>query len=199
MIPSPGKRRHEKYLRHRILWAGLGITRTSCRKPWQRSFYYSDVIMGAMASQITCLTIVYSAVYSGADSRKHQSSASLAFVGGINRWAVNSPHKWPVTRKMFPFDDVIKLKRKLLLHWQKSHLYIISLYQYTPFNAIIKKSLLQQWRHIEHYDVSNHQHLDCVQQIVHAHNKGNIKCFKHHWPFVRESTGDRWIPLINGQ
>ena len=63
--------------------------------------------MGAMASQITSLTIVYSAVYSGADQRKHQSSASLAFVRGINRWPVISPHKWLVTRKMFPFDDVI--------------------------------------------------------------------------------------------
>ena len=41
------------------------------------------------------------------DQRKHQSSASLAFVWGIHRWPVNSPHKWPVTRKMFPFDDVI--------------------------------------------------------------------------------------------
>ena len=68
---------------------------------------YSDVIMGAMASQITSLTIVYSTVYSGADHRKHQSSASLAFVRGIHRWPVYSPHKWPVTRKMFPFDDVI--------------------------------------------------------------------------------------------
>ena len=53
------------------------------------------------------LAIVYSTVYSGADHRKHQSSASLAFVRRIHRWPVNSPHKWPVTRKMFPFDDVI--------------------------------------------------------------------------------------------
>ena len=60
-----------------------------------------------MASQIASLTIVYSTVYSGADQRKHQSSASLAFVRGIHRGPVNSPHKWPVTRKMFPFDDVI--------------------------------------------------------------------------------------------
>ena len=60
-----------------------------------------------MASQITSLTIVYSTVHSGADQRKHQSSASLAFVRWIHRWSVNSPHKWPVTRKMFPFDDVI--------------------------------------------------------------------------------------------
>ena len=70
------------------------------------SRHYSEAIMGAMASQITNLTIVYSSVYSGADQRKHQSSASLAFVRGIHRWPVNSPHKWPVTRKMFPFDDV---------------------------------------------------------------------------------------------
>ena len=60
-----------------------------------------------MASQITNLTIVYSTVYSGADQRKHQSSASLAFVGGIHRWPVNSPHKGLVTRKMILFDDVI--------------------------------------------------------------------------------------------
>ena len=63
--------------------------------------------MGAIASQITSLTIVYSTFYSDADQRKHQSPASLAFVRGIHRGAVNSPHKWPVTRKMFPFDDVI--------------------------------------------------------------------------------------------
>ena len=69
--------------------------------------HYNDVIMGAMASQITSLTIVYPTVYSGADQRKHQSSASLAFVRGIHRWPVNSPHKCPATRKMFPFDDVI--------------------------------------------------------------------------------------------
>ena len=43
-------------------------------------------------------------------SKKRQSSASLAFVRGIHRWPVNSPHKGPVTRKMFPFDDVITNK-----------------------------------------------------------------------------------------
>ena len=63
--------------------------------------------MGTMSSHITSLTIVYSTVYSGADQRKHKDSASFAFVWGIHRWPVHSPHKWPVTRKMFPFDDVI--------------------------------------------------------------------------------------------
>ena len=51
-----------------------------------REYHYNDVIMGAIASKITSLTIVYSTVYSDADQRKHQSSASLAFVRGIHRW-----------------------------------------------------------------------------------------------------------------
>ena len=49
----------------------------------QAQGHYDDVIMGAMTSQITSLTIAYSTVYSDADQRKHQSSASLAFVRGI--------------------------------------------------------------------------------------------------------------------
>ena len=69
--------------------------------------HYGDVIMGTVASKINSLTIFYSTVYSGAIQRKHQSSASLAFVPGIHRGPVNSLHKWPVTWKMFPFDDVI--------------------------------------------------------------------------------------------
>ena len=63
--------------------------------------------MGTVASQITTLTIVYLTVYSGANQRKHQSSSSLAFARGIHWGPENSPHKWPVTRKMFPFDDGI--------------------------------------------------------------------------------------------
>ena len=76
-------------------------------KSTMQAMHYSDVIMGAMVFQITGMTIAYSTVCSGVDKRRHQSSASLAFVRGIHRWPVNSPHKRPVTRKMFPFDDVI--------------------------------------------------------------------------------------------
>ena len=65
--------------------------------------HYSDIMMVAMASQITSVTIGYSTVYSGANQRKHRSFASLAFVQGIHRSPVNSLHKWPVTQKMFPF------------------------------------------------------------------------------------------------
>ena len=98
-----------------------------------RSAHYCDVIMGAIAFQITSLTIVYSTVNSDADQRKHQSSASLAFVRGIHQWPVNSPHKRPVTRKMFPFDDVIMTTTNCpayhkawpcyhTLHWHRARL-----------------------------------------------------------------------------
>ena len=68
------------------------------------AWHYKDVIMSAVASQITSLTIVHSTVYSRRRSN-NQNSASLAFVRGIHRWPVNFPHKGPVMRKMFPFHD----------------------------------------------------------------------------------------------
>ena len=58
-------------------------------------------------------------ISSGADQNK-QSSASLAFVGKIHRCPVNSPHKGPVTWKMFPFDDVIMfLGVNLEKNWER--------------------------------------------------------------------------------
>ena len=63
--------------------------------------------MSAMGSQITSISIVYSNVDLGVDKRKHQSSASLAFVRGIYWWPVDSPHKGSETRKMISFDDAI--------------------------------------------------------------------------------------------
>ena len=86
----------------------IGVISNPCWDALWRD-HYTDIIMSAMASQITSLTIVYLTVYSDADQRKHQSSASLAFVWEIHRWPVSSPHKWPVTRKMLPFDDVIMI------------------------------------------------------------------------------------------
>ena len=68
--------------------------------------YHSDVMMSATASQITGVSIVCSTICSGADQTKHQSSASLAFVREIHQWPVNSQHKGPAMRKMFPFNDV---------------------------------------------------------------------------------------------
>ena len=74
---------------------------------YDRPTYYSDVIMIAIAARITGVSIVCSAVFLGSDQIKHQNSASLAFVRGIHRWPVDSLIKWPVTPKMFLFDDVI--------------------------------------------------------------------------------------------
>ena len=50
-------------------------------------------------------------------SKKHQSSVSQAFVWGIHRSPVNSPHKGPVTWKMLPFDDVIMVTYNVILWW----------------------------------------------------------------------------------
>ena len=88
--------------------------------------HYDDVIMGAVASQITSLTIVYSAVDSDADQRKH------------HRGPVNSPDKWPVTRKMSPFDDVI-----MALRWTCA---ITTLYVWDEyFNNIFRQSVTDKW------------------------------------------------------
>ena len=93
-----------------IKWTWVWLLHDALRNIFRgccRCCHYSDVIMSPIASPITSLTIVYSTVYPDADQRKHQSPASLAFVRGIHRRPVNSPHKWPVTREMFPLDDVI--------------------------------------------------------------------------------------------
>ena len=55
--------------------------------------HYSDVIMSAMASQITAVSNVCSTVCSGVDQRKHQSSVSLVIVRGMHRWPVDSLYK----------------------------------------------------------------------------------------------------------
>ena len=52
--------------------------------------HYNDVIMSAVASQITGVSVVYSTVCSGADEWKYESSVSLAFVRGIHRWTLCS-------------------------------------------------------------------------------------------------------------
>ena len=90
-------------------WKSMNLVHCGLVTSYGDKDHYNDVIMGTIVSQITSLTIVYSTVYSDADQRKHQCSASLAFVRRIHQWPVNSPHKWPVTRKMLPFDDIIMI------------------------------------------------------------------------------------------
>ena len=71
--------------------------------------HYSDTIMSPKTSQITSVSSVNSIIFSDAEQRKYQSSASLAFLRGIHQWLVNSLHKGPVTQKMFPFDDIMNI------------------------------------------------------------------------------------------
>ena len=102
------------------LWHNM-IKQSAENRQWYRETayditkHYDDVIMSPIVSQITSLMIVYSTVYSGVDQRKHESSMSLAYVRGIHRGLVNSPHKWPVTWKMFPFDDIIMKAMRLMV------------------------------------------------------------------------------------
>ena len=97
------------------------ITHWTIRNKLHWNLNKIPVIMGPIAYQITIVSIVYSTVCSDADQRKHQSSASLAFVRGIHRGPVNSSHQWPVTLKMFPFDDVIMrlFSARLSTHWSR--------------------------------------------------------------------------------
>ena len=107
-------------VRNPTVWWILHMEYLNCKeKP------YSDVRMGAIASQINGLSVVYSTVCSGGDQRKHQSSASLAFVRGIHRWPVNSLHKKPLTRKMIPFDDVIMWNLNFLPYKKIKILYLL--------------------------------------------------------------------------
>ena len=97
--------------------------------------HYSDVIMSVIMSQITGVSMVWSSVCSGTD----QSSASLAFVRGIHQWPMDSPHKGPVKRKIFSFDDVImwnpigytnKRGYRVKFQW-------LRLYRYRLWNSVV--------------------------------------------------------------
>ena len=97
---------------------------TSSRVIWLLTKHYKDVIMGTIASQITSLASVYSAVSLGADQKKHQSSASLAFVRGVHRRPVNSPHKGPVRGKCFHLMTSSCTKRQAMASRRTSDVYV---------------------------------------------------------------------------
>ena len=144
--------------------------------------HYNDVIMSAMASQITSLTIVYSTVYSGADRRKHQSSVSLAFVRGIHRRPVNSPHKGPVTRKMFPFDDVIMFKGMWWL--------LITLHSIKRMLVYLKKKKKQE-RHI--CDLTLHHTIEAELTRMPSECESLLNSFK--FEFIPKFLITFWRPF----
>ena len=148
--------------------------------------------MNAISSQITSLTIVYSTVYSDADQRKHQSSVSLAFVWGIHRGPVNSPHKWPVTRKMFPLDDVI-MKPVWIFYGIYIYIYMYLLVRYlnkSPNDLSIRcfpRINFEPWKHLWIY--AAYVYYPCVVHIDECdHNTG--MCF----PWIKHMVqGLLWV------
>ena len=147
----------------------------------QLVYHYNDVKIGAMASQITSLTNVYSTVYTGTDQRKHQSSASLAFVRGIHRWPVNSPHKWPVARKMFPFDDVIMCHMDM---WLRYTLTLISSYTgnpacHSPSSVGTHTYSLNTWRNNNVVLTSKRRHFDVITSKWHRFDVITMSSLRH--------------------
>ena len=95
-----------------VIWDATALIVTLCNDTW--CVLVRRIIVSLQWRHTECDGVsnhqrlhFYSTVASDADQRKHQSSASLAFVRVIHRGLVNSPHKRPVTRKMSPFDNVI--------------------------------------------------------------------------------------------
>ena len=145
--------------------------------------------MGTMASQITSLTIVYSAVYSGADQTKHQRSMSLAFERGIHRGPVNSPHKWPVTRKIFPFDDVIMIdldynmlqNRRRTIIWTCTGLVCWCIFVLLRFRC----SLIIRMFYRTIVSANNGFTLkSCLWYLSHGHRRGHSVHALSHWEMV---------------
>ena len=104
--------------------------------------HYIDVILTTVVSQITSVRVVYSIVYSDADQRKTSKLSVTGHCGGISPGPVNSPHKGPVTRKMFPFDDAI-MKNQATSMDNANQIYIL-------LNQFLKKILNLLWSEI-HY------------------------------------------------
>ena len=104
-LPEPMLTYHQRCMVCNIYLKAVSL----CTYPWSESenryFHYNGTIMSTMGSQITSLTIAYSSVYSGADQRRHQNSASLAFVRGIHRHLMTSSCKitaaCPVSNKLW--------------------------------------------------------------------------------------------------
>ena len=95
------------FRRHMIWHCAIPLL---CRRYATILDHYSYVIMRAMASQITCLSIVCTTVCLGAVQRKKSKLRVTGLFRGIHRSPVNSSYKGLVTPKLFPFDDVIMLK-----------------------------------------------------------------------------------------
>ena len=124
-----------------------------------------------MASQITGVSFVCSAVYSVADQRKHQSPTSLAFVGGIHRWPVDSLTKGQWRGKLFPFDDVT-IDGVL---WQ------LSRPRYEVINEFKNTGVIELiWTASAHQSLHVRRPLHGTILVMLVHNLGNIITRQFH-------------------
>ena len=153
--------------------------------------------MGAMASQITSLAIVYSTIYAGTDQRKHQSSASLAFVRGIHRWPVNFPHKWQVTRKMFPFDDIIMRSREIhpwhILHFQQQESIqplVSCVWSDFPDSKVHGANMGPIWGR-KH---PGGPHVEPMNLVIRVFPKTKLTFIKKNWKFIHRSENGQLGP-----
>ena len=134
-------------------------------------FHYGGAITGAIASQITSLAIVYSAFYSGADQRKTSKLRVTGLCAGNSPGNGEFPHKWPVTRKMFPFDDVIVysdipcrwhlhiLTSQICLPWYNPVLWWLITY-WTTLLPVIHNLLLTNKTHLNKFPARVHEKED---------------------------------------
>ena len=155
-----------------------------------------------MASPITGVSIVCSTVCSGTDQRKHQRSASLAFVRGIHRWPMNSPHRGPVTRKMFQFEDVIMILTWLIVSkdcrpglWFSIKKWKLSIC-FPRFEPNLLHGTLAYIDGLAQ-DCSNSSALamellqSCAKSSIYSWHVMTRMHLPRYWPFGR---GKRWIP-----
>ena len=148
------------------------------------SRHYNDVIMGTMTSQITGVSIVCLTVCSGEDERKHQSYVSLAYVRGIHQWPVDSLHRGPVTRKMFPFDDVIvKYRRGSRFDvlwcgfWQVDFTHILHVY----FISVKMGSVMRGYFHMKLWVVIIEDVVRKMAAILYWSQCVKFETASHHW------------------
>ena len=133
--------------------------------------------MGAMASQITGVSIVCSTLCSGADQRKHQSSTQLAFVRGNHRWPVDSPHKGPVPRKMFPFDDFIKCTGSNKIQDSRSLLAYLGSMSFSPTDKTTHKAETQN----TYESISNVKRNTIWRNAIHTNRNICTKYYQGYW------------------
>ena len=160
--------------------------------------------MRAIASQIIGISSVCSTVCSSVDQGKHLSSASLAFARGIHRWSVDSPHKGPVTRKMFPFVDVIMITWSNAYNvchldpWGQTSMNFVSNHNNFHSRKCIWKCHLQNEKLTYRCRNSAKNAWDYKSLVQRSDrnmmtsSNGNI--FRVTGHLYGESTGHRWIP-----